>query len=143
MAYKIYLSGGMTGLSEEEMTTWRKRVKSLIYLFANQNDINFFDPTEQCNYVFHYLPLKHESEEFMMKFDLRNLLDSDLVVCNISSNPQSVGTNIELGIAYNLQIPVIIYNPSNIELHPWHDAVAEFKTNNMETLVEIIKEYYL
>ena len=139
--YKIYLSGGMTGLTEEEMKTWRLEVKNSIY--ATESKANFFDPTEQYEYVYHYLPLKHEAEEFQMKFDIRNLVDSDLVVCNVSSNPQSVGTNIELGIAYNLHIPIIIYNPSKIELHPWHESIADYKTEDMETLIEIIEEYYL
>ena len=139
--YKIYLSGGMTGLSEEEMKTWRLEVKNGIW--ATESNTNFFDPTEQFEYVYHYLPLKHEAEEFQMKFDIRNLVDSDLVVCNISSNPLSVGTNIELGIAYNLHIPIVIYNPSKIEPHPWHESIADYMTEDMDTLLEIIKEYYL
>ena len=140
MAYKIYLCGGMTGLPYEEQKEWRDSVKCELNQYTRADAIYFFDPTEYDTSDY----LKgDDAEELSMKFDVRNLVESDLIICNISSNPFSVGTNIELGIAHNLQIPVILYNPYKIQVHPWQQAVADFQTEDLETLIEMIREYYL
>lgn len=140
MAYKIYLCGGMTGLPYEEQKGWRDSVKCELNQYARADTICFFDPTEYDTSDY----LKgDDAEELSMKFDVRNLVESDLIICNISSNPLSVGTNIELGIAHNLRIPVILYNPYKVQAHPWQQAVADFQTEDLETLIEMIREYYL
>lgn len=141
--YKIYLCGGMTGIPRDEQKEWRKAVQNEVYQYVSRNSVEFFDPTEYWDIQTNYFPEGQESEEITMKLDLRNLSESSLVVCNISSNPASVGTNMELGIAHNINIPVIMYNPGNVRLHPWQEAISDFQTNDLELLAEIIAEYYL
>lgn len=137
MSYKIYLCGGMTGLSDEEQKNWRISVKHELNQYIRQGEVLYFDPTE------YYIEPSPNDEDISMKFDLRNLIESNLVVCNISSNPFSVGTNIELGVAHNVGIPVITYNPKNIEMHPWQKNISDFEIDDIERLVEIIRDYYL
>ena len=141
--YKIYLCGGMTGVSEEEQKHWRKAVQNEVCQYVPRSSVEFFDPTEYGDIQSNYFPNGQEAEEISMKLDLRKLSDADLVICNISSNPASVGTNMELGIAHNLQIPVVMYNPDNSELHPWQRAISDFQTNDLALLSEIVAEYYL
>lgn len=141
--YKIYLCGGMTGVSEDEQKQWRKAVQNEVYQYVPQRSVEFFDPTEYGDIQANYFPNGQEAEEITMKLDLRKLAEADLVICNISTNPVSVGTNMELGIAHNLQIPIVTYNPKNNELHPWQKAVSDFQTNDLELLSEIVAEYYL
>lgn len=141
--YKIYLCGGMTGVSEKEQKEWRKSVQNEVFQYIPKNSVEFFDPTEYSDVQSNYFPDGQEAEEISMKLDLRNLSESSLLICNISSNPASVGTNMELGIAHNLQIPIVIYNPDNTPLHPWQKAISDFQTNDLELLSEIVAEYYL
>ena len=137
--FKIYLCGGMTGLTDEEQKGWR--MKFMTSMDCATDNVDYFDPT--AYYTYHYFKDAQDAEELSMKFDLRNLVSSDLVVCNISSNPYSVGTNMELGMAHNMQIPVVIYNPLDVLLHPWHKAVSDGVFTDMETLIDFITDYYI
>lgn len=140
MAYKIYLAGGMTGLSEEDQVAWRQSVKTEIEQYVRKGEIVFFDPTEYD--ASEYTENIQHEEEAMMKLDIRNLVESNLVICNISTNPFSVGTNIELGICHNTQIPVVTYNPDNKPIHPWQLAISDFVVSDLSVLAELVIEYY-
>ena len=142
MPYRIYLAGGMTGLSIEDQIAWRRSVKTEISQYVKEGQVEFFDPTE------YDMSDEFEGEDISaellsMKFDIRNLAESNLVICNISTNPYSVGTNIELGICHNTQIPVITYNPDNKPIHPWQLAISDFVVTDLEKLTETIINYYL
>lgn len=139
--YKIYLSGGMTGLSKENRTAWRQSVKNEITQYVREDMIEFFDPTEHD--ATEYIENTKEAELVSMKIDLRNLLDSNLVICNVSTNPLSVGTNIELGVCHNLKIPVITFNPDNTPMHPWQEFISEFVIKDLEVLADLVSNYYL
>lgn len=140
--FKIYLSGGMTGLSLEAQKKWRRDIKNHLRRYEdNANQFSFFDPTEYD--ISDFLEAQEDIEKFSINFDLRQLMESNLVICNVSSNPFSVGTNIELGAAHNMNIPIIIYNPDKKELHPWHSGIAELVSSDMSAIAEIIKDFYL
>ena len=142
MPYRIYLAGGMTGLSIEDQTAWRRSVKTEISQYVKEGQIEFFDPTEY-DMSDEFEEEDMSAELLSMKFDVRNLAESNLVICNISTNPFSVGTNIELGICHNTQIPVITYNPDNKPIHPWQLAISDFVVTDLEKLTETIINYYL
>ena len=138
MKFKIYLAGGMTGIPDEEQKGWRTKIAELSeYLSIN---ISFFNPTK-------FFPVDrvytHEEEKKAMRFDLRNLKKADLVIANISTNNKSVGTNMEIATAYELGIPVIIYNPDNSEIHPWQRGMSDFIFNEMEDMLYYINNYYM
>lgn len=142
MPYRIYLAGGMTGLSMEDQTAWRRSVKTEIGQYVKEGQVEFFDPTEY-DMSDEFEKEDISAELLSMKFDIRNLAESNLVICNISTNPYSVGTNIELGICHNTQIPVITYNPDNKPIHPWQLAISDFVVTDLEKLTETIINYYL
>lgn len=111
---QIYAAGAITGLTWEQHFNWRDDLAAVI---------------SECTYgkwhVFN--PSLHTSdlEEWNMgdkeslDYDLHHLLRSDLVVVNFSTQSASIGTAAELGAAYTHQIPIIGFNETGEELHPW------------------------
>lgn len=139
-AVNIYLSGAITGLSLEERTKWRSQVRNAI-LYGGY-DLNFkpifFDPTQ-------YYDIDnptHENEQEVLDFDLNRLRKSDLIIVNFNK-PSSVGTIMELALAYENRIPVVGLNIDNAELHPWLLECTTRMFNDMRKLVDYVVEYFL
>ena len=138
--FKIYLSGSMAGVSWEEQTKWRRQVMDAI----KYNDYHyvkkpvFFDPTR-----FYNLKEKtQKSEREVMEFDLYNLRNSDLVIVNVN-NQWSLGTMSELILAKEYRIPVIGWNSSGEELHPWLVECITRMCDNLREAVEHTVDFYL
>lgn len=138
--FRIYLSGGMSGLSIEEQNKWRKQIQNAIkfgdYDIAKR--VCFFDPTQYYNFE----EKRHKSEREVMEFDLNGVRNCDLVIVNFNE-PKSIGTAAELAIAYDMKIPIIGINKKEQEIHPW---LVEFTTRMCEDIreaVEHVVEFYL
>lgn len=137
---KIYLAGGMSGLTLEEQTDWRRRFCDAIKYgdYDYEKTVSFFDPTQ-------YYSLSdptHKTEREAMDFDLYNLRRSNIVVVNFNS-PNSLGTAMELMLARELKKPVIGLNKDGHILHPWLVECTTRVCNDMRELVSHIVEYYL
>lgn len=137
---KIYLSGGMGGLTIEEQTGWRNRLQNAIQY--NREPVKhpiFFSPP---NFYCPAQPVEYKSEKEVMEFDLYNLRKSDIVIVNFNA-PQSIGTAMELAIAKENHVPIIGLNENKNELHPW---LTECCTRICDTFVELIDhvtDFYL
>ena len=83
------------------------------------------------------------SEREAMNYDLYHLLRSDLVIMNFSYNARSVGSIIELGIAYDHKIPVIGLNETNEELHPWQSAMCLRIFHDYNKMVDYIVDHFI
>ena len=137
---RVYLAGGMSGLSYEDQIKWRSNVKDAILYGEYDYSIEpyFFSPPE-------YYPIeehRHKSEREALEFDLNALRKSDLVIVNFNA-PNSLGTMAELAIAYENRIPIVGLNKDGVELHPW---IVEFCTricDDMYELVEYVVEYFM
>ena len=138
----IYLSGGMSGLSFEEQTAWRRDLKNCIndsYKYGSyQNKPVFFDPTKFYNFE----RKQHETEREVFEFDLNGVRKSDLVIVSFN-DPKSIGTAMELIVAKEHNIPVIGLNVDSKELHPWLTECCTRIFTDMEELVDYIKGFYL
>lgn len=137
---RIYLAGGMTGLTLEEQTKWRNKFKDAIQ-YGEYDLIKtpiFFSPAD------HYslFETEHKSEREVMEFDLYNLRRSDLVVVNFNS-PKSIGTAMELMFAKENKIPVIGLNKDCIELHPWLVECCVRICSDFRELVSHVTNFYL
>lgn len=139
MVRKIYAAGGMTGLSEAEMCTWRKLLKNLI-ANATAHKVAVFDPTE--HFSFEELKDNLITDKETMNIDLWNLSDSDLVVMNFN-NPQSIGTAVELGFAHAKGIPVIGLNEHDYPLHAWQKEMCVKIFLDLEDLFLYMVKHYL
>lgn len=136
----VYLSGGMSGLSFDEQRKWRRKVQNAILYGGYDCEVKpaFFDPT---NY-YTLEELVHKSEREAMEFDLNALRKSDLVIVNFNA-PNSLGTAMELMLAYEYRIPVIGLNTDGIDLHPWLIECCTRICDDMYELVGHVVEFYL
>lgn len=137
---RIYLAGGMSGLTFEDQVKWRSKVRDAILYGGYDYECkpHFFSPPE-------YYPIDepvHKSEREAMEFDLNALRKSDLVVVNFNA-PNSLGTMAELAIAYENRIPIIALNIDGVELHPWAVEFCTRICDDMYELVDHISSHYL
>ena len=137
---KIYLSGGMGGLTVEEQTAWRNKFQNAIkYNREPLKNPLFFSPP---NFYCPAKPAEYQSEKEVMEFDLYNLRNSDIVVVNFNA-PNSIGTAMELMLAKERHIPVIGLNDKGVELHPWLTECCTRICNTFVELVDHVVDFYL
>lgn len=137
---RIYLAGGMTGLSFEEYTKWRNQIKNAILYgdYDYERKPVFFDPTVYYNFE----SVNYDSDREVMNFDLNALRKSDLLVVNFN-RPNSLGTAMEVAIAYENRIPILALDKEKVELHPWIESSCDKVFDNMRDLVDYIVAFYL
>ena len=138
--FNVYMSGAMSGLSFEEMSKWRQQVKDAI-LYSDYDFKKkpvFFDPTERFNFEIK----EHKTEKEPFEYDLYQLRNSDLVIVNFNA-PNSIGTAMELMLAYELRIPVIGLNKDGIELHPWLEEIPMRMCVDMRELCDYVVKFFL
>ena len=142
----IFLSGGMSGLTEEQATKWRHLFKEQQKLFDAHSKIKLIDPTENVSFTKTYT--QQEQKEYMFN-DLFWIEVSDLIVVNLDSL-NSIGTAQEISLAYHLNKPIIgLVSSSNYKyLHPWYleecIKIFQYKELNNDDffLIEQIQEIY-
>lgn len=127
---KIYLAGAMTGLTWEEQNEWREEIIDKL------NDFKCINP---CNY-YNFEQIVHDSELEVMRFDLRLLKRCDLIIAKIDTD--SIGTTMEIAIAYDENIPIIGLNLQNKELHPWIKSSCDKIFNNIDELIDYVNVFY-
>ena len=132
----------MSGLSYEEYSGWRATITVQLRAFVRANDsnieLNIIDPSVYFNFE----ERRHETEREAMKFDLRHVKSSDLVIVNFNK-PVSQGTTAELSLAYDRDIPIIGVNENDFKLHPWDETFCERIFDNMDKMLEYVEEFYL
>lgn len=136
---KIYLAGAMSGIEWEEAVKWRSDV---IEYFTNNSDLTvdleIFDPTR---YVSDGL-FSSDSED--MVFDLYNLRKSDIMICNWDND--SIGTAIEIGVAKENNIPIVVYATDFdriAKLHPWVKNSALRVFSDFNELLEYVNTFFI
>ena len=77
-----------------------------------------------------------------MNFDLNALRKSNLIVVNFN-NPNSIGTAMEMMLAYEMRIPILGLNKDKLKLHPWLECCCDRIFDNMKDLVRYVVEFYL
>lgn len=137
---KIYLAGGMSSITLEEQFRWRNQVKDAILYGCYEYTYKpmFFSPPMYYNLE----EQNHNTEREVMEFDLNRLRNSDLVIVNFNA-PNSIGTAMELAIAYENRIPVVGINEKNVELHPWLAESVVRMCCNMREAIKYVVDYYL
>lgn len=139
---KIYLAGGMKNLSYEQQNRWRDDVKYAIYkqltLQSRRINVEIINPIEFYNYVHP----SHTTEKEVFNYDTRHVTSSDLIIVN-ANDPNSVGTSIEIGMAYKCNIPILIYNSNHSVLHEWWIHCSDRIFDSMDELIHYIMKYHL
>lgn len=144
---KIFLSGGMSNIPEEDSKKWRRLFKQSKYknissaYYADQyifiNPTTLYKPSEP------YDPIV---EKEAMEYDLYWVKHSDLIVVNFNSL-SSIGTAQEIMLAYTLNKPIIgmIEEDKYNQLHPWYKQecikIFKYKSDKLEDIINEIIEY--
>ena len=137
---RMYLSGGMSGISWEEQTKWRRQIQNAIRFgdYDYEKKPSFFDPTQYFNYE----EKLHKTEREIMEFELNALRKSDVIIVNLT-HANSIGTAMELMLAKELRIPVIAFGVADNEVHPWLLECCTRVCDSMGELVQYIVDFYL
>ena len=139
---KIFLSGGMTGLTEKEASGWRTSFK-LNNAVQDDTPFIFIDPT------YYYFPTDKTTQEYekeAMNYDLYLVKHSDLIIVNFNSL-SSIGTAQELMLAHTLNKPIIGMIPEDKyeQLHPWYKEecmkIFKYDSDKLEETVQKIMRY--
>lgn len=139
---KIFLSGGMTGLTEEEASGWRTSFK-LNNAVQDDTPFIFINPT------YYYFPTDKTTQEYekeAMNYDLYLVKHSDFIIVNFNSL-SSIGTAQELMLAHTLNKPIIgmIEEDKYNQLHPWYKEecmkIFKYDLNKLEETVNKIMRY--
>ena len=82
-----------------------------------------------------------------MRYDLKQLKNSDIVLVNLDSIDMSIGTAQEIFYAYLLNIPIIgfIEDEESTYIHPWIKEEVDkifVGENSKDDAVDYIKVYY-
>ena len=134
----FYLSGGITGLTDEEAYEWRdwfeKKLKDLGDTVRVFNPIRHFNLSDVEDGLV--------TDETVMDLELYRLRNSDFVIVNCLA-PHSIGTNIEIGIALERRIPILALNEKNVPLHPWLQIAPLATFDNREDMLAFIDKHYV
>lgn len=134
---QIYLAGAVSGISPNQARGWRDEIAVNLWNVTD-HQWRCFDP---CDHMSEFGEAISESEA--LAYDLDHLRHSRLMIVSFEFNPLSVGTNIEMGVAYENRIPIIGYNPGKLELHPWQEAVCTHVCKNLNGLYQFLADHYL
>ncbi len=102
---KIYLCGGINALSDSEATDWRKYAK-------NNLATETLDPMRRD-----YRGIEHESFTDIVKGDLSDIVECDVVLANATR--ASWGTAMEIYFAYTIGRPIVAFLDRPDSASPW------------------------
>lgn len=144
---KVFLSGGMSNIPEEDSKKWRRLFKQSKYknissaYYADQyifiNPTTLYKPSEP------YDPIV---EKEAMEYDLYWVKQSDIIIVNFNSL-SSIGTAQEVMYAHILNKPIVgmIEEDKYDQLHPWYKEecikIFKYKPEELEDIINEIIEY--
>lgn len=147
MKRNIYLAGAMSCYFNTEQhdypKQWREDVKKYVKEFYN--DITIVSPTDFYEIGKNY----HKSESEAMRFDLRMVRESDIVLVNLKDLYTSIGTSDEILYAFisGKAIVGFLEDKSDYKnIHPWKiEQIDRIETGNdaMKKAIDYIYRYYV
>lgn len=134
----------MSGLSFDEMNTWRKTLKIQLLSKASESgyQLKVINPVDFYNFEENI----HQSESEIEDYDLAHVVTSDLIVVNLEGLESSDGTKIEVHDAnFHKKIPVIAFGKDDLykNLHPWTKRDITRVEPDIESVVGYIQDFYM
>ena len=137
--FTIYLAGGMSGIPFEEYSTRRNYISCGLKNNKQENThLEIIDPSKYYNYD----TKLHETEKEILRWELNKVRNSNLIVVDLTVE-KSIGTIVELAIAYENKIPIIGVNADKKNIHPWLEEICDRTFENMDDGIDYIVGYYL
>ena len=140
--YKIYTAGAMRNVNGFEQHGWRNSIEDLIRERTDKSVI-FVHPPK----FYRYGEGLHKTEQEVIEWEISQILDSDIVIVNLSKIKDSIGTHMELGAIaaanrLGKHIYVIGLWDSDTD-HPWIDCALFRKEKTLADAVDYIVNYLL
>lgn len=139
MHKQIYLCGAISNLTKEQYSVWRRDVQNRFE--GINSDWRCFNPAR--HFCLEDVAAGKITDKQAMDIDLYQLRRSDLVFANFDFKPDSIGSAMEIGIAYDSNIPIIGVNPSGYELHPWIKDMCTRIFDDIDSAIQFAVEQYL
>lgn len=139
--YKIFTAGKMGGLSYDEQMKWRKDFETTLRSRCDKS-LTFVHPPMFYQYG------DETNEKEAREWEINQLKDSDIVVVNLTTIADSIGTHIELGIIEAMNqfgykhIHLIGVGRPNVS-HPWIQMGMLRQENTLEDEADYISTYLL
>lgn len=137
MKHQIYMAGGITDVEWSKAKEWRDKLSTLIDE-ACKGQWYCFDPCDHFNEFGEVI-----SEAESVRYDLDHLRHSRIMVVSFEHTQRSIGTAIEIGVAYENKIPIIGFNPNKEELHPWYKEICTHICTSFDGLLMFLCDHYL
>lgn len=140
--FKIYMSRAMQDATIDEQNSNTdyiiKAVTNYVVDFNQSEKVKFFNPYEYYNYEYK----NHITEKEIFRYELENVRNSSLIIYD-EQGIKSIGASMELAIAYEHRIPILVLNKDNKPVHPWIEHVSNRIFQNVDELINFVIEYYL
>ena len=137
--YKTYLAGKMSGLTFEEMNTWRIGCKCMLSMAALNKEYNIciINPVDFYNFK----KVEYQSEDEVMDYDLMHVNDSDFLIVNLDQINTSTGTQIEVYDAWKSNKPIFAFGECE-NLHPWINRCLTRKEKDYKDIIDYLENFY-
>ncbi len=135
--------GGMGKFGKKNFNkgnNWRVYCKNKLENYECNYNVMIINPNDYFNFIEE--PPAYKTQREIMEFDINRLRNSDFAIINFN-DMYSLGSMGELAIAYERRIPVIGLNIENQELHPWQIEMTNRIFDNIDEMLDYIKQYYL
>lgn len=143
--FKIYTAGKMGGLRLIDQIEWRLNFETALQkAYDGSCEIACVHPPLYYRYDEQF----HRTEREVMQWDLSQIRDSDIVVIDLNTISDSIGTHMELGYIEAMNqfgdhhIYVIGIGKPNAN-HPWLNEVVFRTEETVEAAALYIAEYLL
>jgi hypothetical protein len=149
MRPKVYLAGPIAGLTYDEGQDWREYAAQQL----DWDGIDGFSPLRGKAFLrasgkIGTEGFKHAlaTDKGIMKRDSNDVKTSAAILVNFTdAKTISRGTDMELAMAYILQVPVVVACPEDsfILNHPMVRACIDYRVDTLEEALDIIKTIVL
>lgn len=143
----VYLAGAMSCYFKTDQSDypkqWREDAKK--YVIKHYDDITLISPTDFYEIGKNY----HKTESEAMRFDLRMVRESDVILVNLKDLNNSLGTSDEIFYAFIKGKPIIGFLNDGSEyknIHPWKiEEIDRIETgkNAMYSALDYINKHYV
>lgn len=124
----------------DEGNQWRIQCKYELKNFEGNYNVKVINPNSYFNFIDE--PPTYKSQREIMEFDLNKVRNADLIIANFN-DMYSLGTMSEIAIAYEKRIPIIGLDVDKQKLHPWQIEMSNRIFNDINEMLEYVKQYYL
>lgn len=141
--YKIYTAGKMGGLSYEDQMYWRHKLEDLVKE-RTYKSVEFVHPPEYYTYGAAHHKTNHE----VRMWDLSQVKSSDVVVFDLTTISDSIGTLMELATVDAMNqfgyksIYAIGVGSADTD-HPWVEDCLLRREDTLEDAADYIARYLL